>query len=191
MADRPTPQSAGAFTRALGGLLLRLSGFHIAGEYPTHLTQYVMIVAPHTSNWDFVVGMFAKWALGLRVRFLAKHTLFRFPVGMFLRWWGGIPIRRHQAVGVVPDAVQAFRDNDPLCVVITPEGTRSKAAWKSGFYRIAHEAGVPIVPVVFDYSKRAVRFDPPFWPTGDYEQDLPKLQAGFSSEMALHPENYY
>ena len=190
MADRPTPQSAGPFTRGLGAFLLRVAGFHLEGEYPAHLAKYVMIVAPHTSNWDLVVGLFAKWALGLRVRFLAKHTLFRFPLGIVLRWWGGIPIRRHAAGGVVPDAVAAFRENESLCVVITPEGTRSKAAWKSGFYRIAHEAGVPIVSVAFDYPKRAIRFHPPFWPIGDYEQDLPKLQACFSSEMALHPENY-
>jgi 1-acyl-sn-glycerol-3-phosphate acyltransferase len=187
----PTPQSAGAFTRGLGAFLLRLSGFHLEGEYPAHLAKYVMIVAPHTSNWDFVVGLFAKWALGLRVRFLAKHTIFRFPLGTFLRWWGGMPIRRHEAGGVVPDAVAAFRENESLCVVITPEGTRTKvAAWKSGFYRIAHEAGVPIVPVAFDYVKRAIRFHPPFWPTGDYDADLPKLQACFSREIALRPENY-
>jgi 1-acyl-sn-glycerol-3-phosphate acyltransferase len=149
-----------------------------------------MIVAPHTSNWDFVVGMFAKWALGLRARFLAKHTVFRFPLGPFLRWWGGIPIRRHAAGGVVPDAVAAFREHEYLAMVITPEGTRSKAEWKSGFYRIAHAAGVPIVPVAFDYPKRAIRFNPPFWPTGDYEKDLPALQAFFSRDMALRPENY-
>ena len=191
MADRPTPQSGGAFTRGLGSFLLRLCGFHFEGEYPTDVTRYVMIVAPHTSNWDFVVGLFAKWKLGLHARFLAKHTLFKPPLGAVLRWWGGIPIRRHQAGGVVPDAVQAFRDHEALAVVITPEGTRSKApAWKSGFYRIAQEAGVPILPVAFDYSKRAVRFHLPFWPTGDYERDLPQLMACFSPEMAAHPENY-
>jgi 1-acyl-sn-glycerol-3-phosphate acyltransferase len=191
MASRPTPQSASALTRAAGRLLLRLAGFHLEGEYPAEHVRYVMIVAPHTSNWDFLVGLFAKWALGLRVRFLAKHTLFKFPLGVFLRWWGGIPIRRHAAVGVVPDAVEAFRRSESLALVITPEGTRRKSeAWKSGFYRIAQEAGVPIVPVVFDYPRRAVRFHPPFWPTGDYEQDLPRLQALYSSAMAFRPENY-
>jgi 1-acyl-sn-glycerol-3-phosphate acyltransferase len=92
---------------------------------------------------------------------------------------------------VVGGAVEAFRKNEALGLVITPEGTRSKTeAWKSGFYRIAHEAGVPILPVVFDYPARAVRFHPPFRPTGDYDKDLPLLQAFYSREMALWPENY-
>jgi 1-acyl-sn-glycerol-3-phosphate acyltransferase len=191
MADRPTPQSGSAFTRAFGRLLLRLAGFHLEGEYPADATHYVMIVAPHTSNWDFVVGLFAKWALGLHVRFLAKHTLFRFPLGVFLRWWGGMPIDRHAPGGVVGGAVDAFRNTEFFALVITPEGTRRKTdAWKSGFYRIAQEAGVPILPVVFDYPKRAVRFHPLFRPTGDYEKDLPRLQAFYSPAMALHPENY-
>jgi 1-acyl-sn-glycerol-3-phosphate acyltransferase len=186
-----TPQSAGPVTRAFGRLGLRLAGFHIEGEYPADLKSYVMIVAPHTSNWDFVVGLFAKFALGLRVRFLAKHSLFRFPLGVLLRWWGGLPIERRAAGGVVAGAVRAFRENESLAVVITPEGTRGKTdAWKSGFYRIAHEAGVPILPVAFDYRAHAVRFHPPFWPTGDYEKDLPLLQACFSAEMAVHPEMY-
>jgi 1-acyl-sn-glycerol-3-phosphate acyltransferase len=170
---------------------MRLIRFHIEGEYPAGLQRYVLIVAPHTSNWDFPVGMFVKFALGLRVRFLAKHTLFRFPLGVLLRWWGGLPIERTAAGGVVESAVRAFRENESLAVVITPEATRRKSdAWKSGFYRIAREAGVPILPVAFDYRARAIRFHPPFWPTGDYEKDLPLLQACFSREMAFHPENY-
>jgi 1-acyl-sn-glycerol-3-phosphate acyltransferase len=186
-----TPLRANAFTRAFGRLAFRLIGFHFEGEYPKDASHYVMIVAPHTSNWDFVVGLMAKWALGLHGRFLAKHTLFRGPVGLFLRWWGGIPIDRHAAVGVVESAVAAFKSSEQLALVITPEGTRRRVeAWKSGFYRIAYAAGVPILPVAFDYSKRALVFHPFFWPTGDYEKDLPLLRACFSREMALRPENY-
>ena len=186
-----TPQQAGAFVRALGRTALRLIGWRLEGEYPEHAARYVMIVAPHTSNWDVVVGMFAKFALGLHVRFLAKHTLFRWPLGVLLRWWGGFPIDRRATGGVVESAARAFRESEQFALTITPEGTRGKVdAWKSGFYRVAHAAGVPILPVAFDYSKRAVRFHPLFWPTGEYELDLPKLQACFSREMALRPENY-
>ena len=191
MGERETPQRGHALTRAFGRLAFRLLGFHFEGEYPKDASHYVMIVAPHTSNWDFVVGLMAKWALGLHVRFLAKHTLFKWPLGVFLRFWGGFPVDRRAAVGMVESAALAFKNSKQFGLVITPEGTRGKTeAWKSGFYRIAHAAGVPILPVVFDYQKRALVFEPLFWTTGDYEKDLPRLQAYFSREMALRPENY-
>jgi 1-acyl-sn-glycerol-3-phosphate acyltransferase len=191
MGERETPQRGHALTRAFGRLAFRLLGFHFEGTYPKDASHYVMIVAPHTSNWDFVVGLMAKWALGLDVRFLAKHTLFKWPLGVFLRYWGGFPVDRRAAVGMVESAALAFKNSAQFALVITPEGTRGKTeAWKSGFYRIAHAAGVPILPVVFDYQKRALVFEPLFFPTGDYEQDLPKLQASFSAEMARHPGSY-
>jgi 1-acyl-sn-glycerol-3-phosphate acyltransferase len=191
MGHRDTPLRGHAFTRAVGRLALRSIGFHFEGEFPADLARYVIIVAPHTSNWDFVVGLVAKFALGLHLRFLGKHTLFRGPLGAFLRWLGGIPVDRDAAVGVVESAVQAFRTGEPLALAIAPEGTRRKtAAWKSGFYRIAHAASVPILPVALDYGRRAIVFQPLFRPTGDYEQDLAVLQGGFSREMAYRPENY-
>ena len=191
MGTLQTPQRGHAFTRAFGRFAFRLLGFHFEGEYPEDASHYVMIIAPHTSNWDFVVGLMAKWALGLRVRFLAKHTLFFWPLGVFLRWWGGFPVDRRAAIGMVESAAEAFRTSEQFGLVITPEGTRGRTeTWKSGFYRIAHAAGVPILPVVFDYKKRALVFEPLFRTTGDYEQDLPRLQAYFSAEMALRPEKY-
>jgi 1-acyl-sn-glycerol-3-phosphate acyltransferase len=184
-------QRGGPATRAFGRFALRLLGFHIEGEFPPGLERYVLIVAPHTSNWDFVVGLMAKFALGLHVKFLAKKSLFKWPLGPLLRWWGGMPVDRSAAGGVVGGAVEAFAKGGPLGVTITPEGTRSKVdAWKSGFYRIAHEAGVPILPVAFDYSRRVVELQPLFWTTGDYEKDLPRIQSGFTPEMALHPASY-
>jgi 1-acyl-sn-glycerol-3-phosphate acyltransferase len=91
----------------------------------------------------------------------------------------------------VENAIEAMRNADKLCLVITPEGTRQKvAAWKAGFYRVAHGAGVPILPVAFDYRRRAVVFEPLFHPTGDYDADLPKLLASFEASMAYRPENY-
>jgi 1-acyl-sn-glycerol-3-phosphate acyltransferase len=150
-----------------------------------------MIVAPHTSNWDFIVGLMAKLALGLGVRFLAKHTLFHGLLGAFLRWIGGIPVDRNAADGVVGEAIAEFRRREKLFLVITPEGTRKRvAAWKSGFYRIAEAAGVPILPVAFDYASRAVALGSLFVPTGDYEADLEVLRSKFRAEMALRPENY-
>jgi len=184
------PKRGNAFSRAVGRLGLALLAFRFEGSIPD-IPRCVMIVAPHTSNWDFVVGIFAKLALGLRARFIAKHTLFRWPVGVFLRWLGGIPVDRGVPGGIVESAVLALHAADKLYLVITPEGTRRKApAWKAGFHRIAHGAGVPILPVAFDYRKRAIVFEPLLCPSGDYESDLRMLQSGFEPAMAYRPENY-
>jgi 1-acyl-sn-glycerol-3-phosphate acyltransferase len=184
------PSRGNAFSRALGRLGMMLLAFRFEGAIP-NVPRCVMIVAPHTSNWDFVVGLFAKLALGLRARFIAKHTLFRGPFGACLRWLGGIPVDRRAPGGIVESAVEAMRSAEKLYLVITPEGTRRKvAAWKAGFYRIAHGAGVPILPVAFDYRKRAIVFEELFQPGGDYDSDLPALRAGFEAGMAYRPESY-
>jgi 1-acyl-sn-glycerol-3-phosphate acyltransferase len=184
------PSRGNAFSRALGRAGLAILRFRLEGEVPD-VPRAVVIVAPHTSNWDFVVGLFGKLALGLRVRFIAKHTLFRGPFGSFLRWMGGISVDRRAAAGVVETAVEAMKAAEKLYLVLTPEGTRRKVpAWKSGFYRIAHGAAVPILPVAFDFQRRAIVFEPLFDPTGDYDADLPALRARFSAAMARRPENY-
>ena len=184
------PQRGNAFSRAVGRLGFSLFRFHFEGSWPD-LPRLVVIVAPHTSNWDFVIGLFGKLALGLRLRFIAKHTLFRGPLGWFLLWLGGIPVDRKAAGGVVESAVEALRAAQKLLLVITPEGTRRKTReWKSGFHRIACGAGVPILPVAFDYRKRAIIFEPVFEPTGDYTADLAALRSRFEAAMAYRPENY-
>ena len=151
----------------------------------------VLIVAPHTSNWDFPTGLWAKLALRLKVSFLGKHTLFWWPLGVFMRSIGGIPIDRARAQGVTDDAVRALREGERVLLVIAPEGTRSKTErWKSGFYRIAVGAGVPILLVAFDYGRKVVRLGPLFHPTGDYERDLTEIRSHYHAGMALRPERY-
>ncbi len=184
------PKSAVFVSRALGRLILRLSGWRLQGISPDR-PQCVLLVAPHTSNWDFLFGLAAKWALGLRVRFLGKHTLFRFPLGIFMRAVGGMPVDRRAAEGYVEKVGGFFAHGAPLYIVIAPEGTRRRVArWKTGFHRIAMSAGVPILPVALDYSARAVRLLPYYEPTGDYPRDLAALRALFAPGMARHPENY-
>jgi 1-acyl-sn-glycerol-3-phosphate acyltransferase len=184
------PQRGNALSRALGRAGLALLRFRFEGKIPD-VPRLVMIVAPHTSNWDFVVGVCAKLALGLRGRFMAKHTLFRGPFGWVLRWLGGIPVDRRAPGGTVESAIDEMRAARQLYLVVTPEGTRKRTpAWKSGFYRIAQAAGVPILPVAFDYRKRAISFAPIFQPSGDYEADLPALRASFEASMGYRPENY-
>jgi 1-acyl-sn-glycerol-3-phosphate acyltransferase len=167
-----------------------LTGWRFEGSVPD-VRKMVLIVAPHTSNWDFLVGLAAKLALRLGGTFIGKHTLFRWPLGIFMRWLGGVPVDRSAAAGFASEVARVLRDADQMTVVLAPEGTRKRIPqWKSGFYRIAVEAGVPILPVGFDYPRKVVFFAPLFHPSGDYEKDLPQLRALYRAEMGLKPQNY-
>jgi 1-acyl-sn-glycerol-3-phosphate acyltransferase len=184
------PRTHGAIAAGFGRWMLTLAGWRIEGRLPD-APKFVLIVVPHTSNWDFPVGLMAKFALRLECRFIAKHSLFWWPFGAFLRSIGGIAVNRTAAGDVVDGAVRAYADRERLVLVITPEGTRSKAdRWKSGFHRIALAARVPIALGVLDYSRKVVRLGPEIMPSGDYERDLALLQAHVSPSMARHPENY-
>lgn len=172
----------------LGRLLLRLIGWRISGALPGD-PRYVLIVAPHTSNWDFFVGLFAKWALGLDAAFIGKHTLFRGPVGWALRALGGIPVDRTRPEGTVEDVVTRARAASSFVLAITPEGTRKRSeGWKTGFHRIALAAGIPILPVAFDWSTRTVALGTLFHPTADAAADIRALRLLFTRRMARHPE---
>lgn len=184
------PRTHGALAAALGRFMMRVRGWRFEGAIPD-VPRMVLIVAPHTSNWDFLTGLWAKFALQLKAGFLAKHTLFWWPLGEFLRSIGGVPIDRSQARGVADSAIRALRHEERLILVIAPEGTRGKTdRWKSGFYRIAEAASVPILLVAFDYGRRVVRLGPLFEPTGDYEKDLGTIQSHYGPGMALRPDNY-
>jgi 1-acyl-sn-glycerol-3-phosphate acyltransferase len=184
------PRRGNRLTRELGRFTLWLLGWRIEGAVPDR-AQAVTIVAPHTSNWDFVVGLAVDFALDLRVRFLGKDALFRPPFGWFMRWVGGIPVDRTAPEGVVDAATASFRDSPRLFLAIAPEGTRGRVdRWKTGFWRIARTAGVPIWPVALDWSRKVVRLDPPFETSEDLEADLRALQSRFSAAMARHPEGY-
>lgn len=172
---------------AVSRALLGAWGWRIEGDIPPR-PKLVAIVAPHTSNWDFVVGILAVFAIGIRVRFLAKHTLFNRWLGGFMRWCGGMPVNREAPQGLVPQVVAAMAQADRMFLAITPAGTRSSTKpWKSGFYHIAVAARVPILPVVFDGPNRTIRLLAPFEPSGSYEADLPKLLALYAGVRGLKP----
>ena len=154
------PRTHGPLTAALGRFMMRLRGWRFEGAVPDE-PKLILLVAPHTSNWDFPAGLWAKFALRLKAGFLAKHTLFWWPLGVFLGSIGGISIDRSKASGIADDSARAFRENERLMLVIAPEGTRSKSTrWKSGFHRIAVAADVPILLVGFDYPRKVIRFGP-------------------------------
>lgn len=125
------------------------------------LPKFVIIVAPHTSNWDFLVGLAVKWALGVDARWLGKHTLFIPPLGWFMRAIGGVPVDRSNRQNLVEQSVREFESREQFVLVIAPEGTRRKVnEWRSGFWHVAKRAGVPICCVAFDWGRRTVRLGP-------------------------------
>lgn len=155
---------------------MRLVRWRFEGA-PPDLAKAVMIVAPHTSNWDFLVGIMAMFALDLKVSWLGKSTLFRKPFYGLMRWFGGIPIDRTATQGVVSAITEKFQSQKQLTLGLSPEGTRSAVtSWRSGFWRIARAAEVPIVMVYFDYARRIVGFADPFYPSDDFERDLAILK---------------
>jgi 1-acyl-sn-glycerol-3-phosphate acyltransferase len=184
------PKRGNAFTRAIARGAMRLTGWRFDGGLPD-LPRFVLIVAPHTSNWDFMVGVMAMFALGIRGTFLGKHTLFRWPMGPVMRWLGGLPVIRSSSLNQVEQTVQHVRASSGMILALSPEGTRKKLpAWRSGFYYVAKGAEVPIVPVAFDYAARMIRIFPVYRLTDDVAADLAALGSHFHAGMALNPSQY-
>jgi len=174
------PRRGNRVTRWLGRVLLRLLRWEFAGEFP-NLPKMVLIVAPHSSNWDFLVGVAVMFALGFDANFIGKQELFRGPVGVLMRWLGGIPVDRRSPQGFVDQMRETLNRRDRVILVITPEGTRKPVTeWKTGFHRIAHAAGIPIGPVYFDNVTRRVGFFPVMTPTGDADRDIAALRARYA-----------
>ena len=166
--------------------LLRLGGWRIEGERPAP-ARFVLIAAPHTSNWDFPLMLLFAAAFDIEVAWLAKHSLFNPPVGWIMRALGGIPIVRHKHSDVVAAMVEAFAGRDELVLAVPTEGTRRRVEhWKSGFYHIANGAGVPIVPSYLDFGQRRGGFGPALEPSGDISADMQyfrEFYAGMSGKF--------
>jgi 1-acyl-sn-glycerol-3-phosphate acyltransferase len=170
----------GIIMRGLAIAVLGLLGWSIRGELP-NLPKFIVIGAPHTSNWDWLLVMAVAYALGVRISWMVKHTFFRWPLKGLLIWLGGVAVNRQATNDVVGESVSRFEQAKEFILCITPEGTRRKVqGWKTGFYRIAQGAKVPIVPAIFDYGRKQVRFAPPFTPTGDLATDLRILQTFYN-----------
>jgi 1-acyl-sn-glycerol-3-phosphate acyltransferase len=174
--------------------LLRAAGWRVEfedGELPA--LQGVLIVYPHTSNWDFVVGLLAKWSLGLQVAFWGKASLFRLPLfGRWLRHLGGLPVERDNpqgAVGAMVDRlVAARRDGTYLWLALAPEGTRARGEhWRSGFYRVALQAGVPLGLAYFDYAQRRVGIHSFLRLSGDEAADMAAIAERIGHRVGKHP----
>jgi 1-acyl-sn-glycerol-3-phosphate acyltransferase len=173
------PRSGNRLTRAIGRWAFALLGWRMEGALPD-IPRLVLIAAPHTSNWDFIVGIAAKLGLGLRVLWLGKDSLFRPPLGALMRRLGGIPVDRSASRDVVAGIVREFEQRERFVLALAPEGTRKKVErWRTGFYHIAHGARVPIVTVGLNWGRRAIEIGRPFHTTGDVDADIAALRASF------------
>ena len=181
------PSLSSRLVRRLLITLYRLRGWHIDGRPPPE-KKFVLVGAPHTSNWDFAVFLGAVDELGIRPSYLGKHSLFRWPLRRFMLDMGGIPVDRSKSANYVEQIVAEFVRRDELALVIAPEGTRdSEGRWKSGFYHIAMGAGVPIVPAWIDRNRRRGALGPVIWPSGDYRADLERIATFYREAWPDQP----
>lgn len=148
----------------------------------------VIVVYPHTSNWDFVVGYLAKMSAALPVRWIGKHSLFRPPFGALLRRMGGIPVDRRNPAGLIDQLAHELQTSPWLWLALAPEGTRARTDhWKSGFYRLALAARVPVGLAFIDYRRRTVGLERYLVPTGDEAADLERIRAAYEGKLGRHP----
>ncbi|MBM3124043.1 MAG: glycerol acyltransferase [Chloroflexi bacterium] len=171
----------------LAVLLMRVFGWRVEGGLPD-LPKFVMIGAPHTSNWDFILFLGTVFQLKANIRFMGKSELFRPPFGGFFRWCGGYPVDRTKSQGLVEQMVQAIQTSDQFHLMITPEGTRNKVnEWKRGFYHIARGAAVPVVLAVLDGAQKTVRVGQLVDLTEDIEADMKRIQGYYRGMVGIHP----
>lgn len=169
----------------------KLLGWKIKGEFPYHLDKLVIVVAPHTSLWDFAIGVLVRGILDFKSNFLAKAELFKNPIlSKILTWMGGVPVDRgNRNTDVVGSVIKIYNNRKRFVIALTPEGTRSKVTkLKTGFYRIAKEANVHILPVGFDFKNKNVEFLDPFIPSDDMDKDIAFLMDYYRGIHGKNPE---
>ena len=178
--------------RAVGRFVLRALGWRAVGEFPRPgCERCVLIAAPHTSNWDLPFMIAFAMAFDLHISWMGKFTLFRGPFGGFMRWLGGIPVRRESRHRKVEEMARWFASRESAVLAIAPEGTRFRAPhWKSGFYWIAKEAGVPIVPSYLDFGTRTAGFGPPLVPSDSLASDMDRLRAVYEGKRGLFADGF-
>lgn len=178
--------------RAFSRFTLRITGWKVEGALPAHAAKSVLIAAPHTSNWDLPYTLMLAFSLRLRVYWMGKHSLFEAPFGGVMRWLGGIPVDRSQTNNLVASSAQAMRDAaGPMQLIVPPEGTRGKTRhWKTGFYFIAQQEGVPIVLAFVDYGRKVGGLGPVFEPTGDVERDMASIKAFYAPIRGKNPTQF-
>jgi 1-acyl-sn-glycerol-3-phosphate acyltransferase len=183
------PKMGNALTRWFGRVMLRLSRWRVVGGLPD-VPKFIVIAAPHTSNWDWVVAMFALLGLGVRINYLIKSTAFFWPLSVILRLTGGVPVDRSAPAGMVEGVARRVAANHQMIVVITPEGTRRRVeAWKTGFLRIAKATALPVVQVSWDYPSRTITLGPVAELSGDLDVDMQRVRDYYRQFTGKNPAN--
>jgi 1-acyl-sn-glycerol-3-phosphate acyltransferase len=181
-------------SRILGffaNLILRLFGWRVEGVLPD-IPKYILVGAPHTSNWDFVLFLGVIFHLKATVKFMGKAELFHNPVGWFFYWCGGVPVDRTKSQGLVEQMVEASKKSENFILTIAPEGTRHYVSeWKMGFYHIAKNAGIPMVMAVVDGKARAVRVGQVFQATENMNDDIKTIKGFFQGITGVNPRKKY
>jgi 1-acyl-sn-glycerol-3-phosphate acyltransferase len=176
--------------RQLCKTILKLAGWKAANGFPYELKKYIVIVGPHTSNWDFVIGVLFRKALRLeKARYLGKKELFDPPFGWLFRWLGGYPVDRSKNKNMVEEVVKVFNEREEFGIALSPEGTRTRVdKLRTGFYNIAKGANIPIVMVGLDYANKQVTFSEPFRPGENQEADFERILKFFRPIQGKFPE---
>jgi len=177
-------------TKILARFVLWLFGWKVKMVIPP-LKKYVIIIAPHTSNLDFFIGKLANWSCGQKCKTLVKKEAFKFFVAPIIRMWGGVPIDRKDTVNIVDQVTKYFKENDEFVLGITPEGTRKlNPEWKTGFYRIALNAHVPIYFGYIDFGTKKVGMHDFLMPTGNMEKEIAEIKA-YYKDMKGYRQNQF
>ena len=170
--------------------MLRLLGWKVDGQAPAE-SKYVMIAAPHTSNWDFPVTLMTAFAMRLKLYWMGKDSLFPPVLGGVMRWLGGVAVDRRKSGNMVQGTVEAFNNTSQLAVLVPPEGTRGKVThWRTGFYYIAVGANVPIALGYLDFKRKVGGIGRMFYPTGDLEADMAEIQKFYSGITGKNPQHF-
>ncbi len=175
--------------KLLARLYYWLIGWKTEGNVPPHIKKCVMVAAPHTSNWDGPIAITAFILLDIKARFLVKKELFKFPLNLVIKAFGGIPVNRTKKTNMVDSMVALFDNYKELVLLIPPEGTRGYVKeWKSGFYYVALNAGLPIMLGYLDYKRKIAGIGPAFYPTGDFQKDLVEIKKFYKTITPRYPE---
>lgn len=172
-------------------IFFKILGWKLEDHFDPAIKKCVIIVAPHTSSYDFLIGILVRRIMGIQINFVGKKELFKPPLGWYFRMVGGAPIDRTGKLKKVDAIVQIFQEKEVFRLAMSPEGTRQKTEkWKTGFYFIAIKAGIPIIRVSFDYGIKKVKISEAFWPTGDFEKDYAEILKFYNGVEGKIPENF-
>lgn len=176
----------------ISNIILKLLRFRVEGRIPNDVPKKLYLIVPHTSNFDFPLGLLVRSAYKVETNYIAKHTLFRFPFGWFFRWSGGIPVNRVSKSNFIEQMVEVYKSNDRVSIGIAPEGTRSHVdRLRTGFYHIATGANIPICLVTFDWANRRVHFADPYHLTEAKEEEIAKIESYYSGVIGFHRDKSF